>query len=212
MSKVAKIGNYKVVTGRKKNDRLTGRGLEVVYGGRGNDRLTGINTVISKVDGRILTGSERSGNILAIPILSGGDGDDRYDIRKGNITFIADAGGGKDFVNAKAMNFKKTEFYRVEKRDIYALCRNTGTGVLLFDPQGKLSRKNRIERFNIGGKNMSLKKFMNRATRSNAFVEDLTYKQAQQQYGFNIIKGLGLDPGNVENLIQTLIKNNSAIG
>ncbi len=211
MSKVAKIGNYKVVTGSKKNDRLTGRGLEVVYGGRGNDRLTGINTVISKVDGRILTGSERSGNILAIPILSGGDGDDRYDIRKGSITFIGDAGGGKDFVNAKAMNFKKTKFYRVDKRDIYALDNSTGTGVLFFDPQGKLSKKNTIERFDIGGRKMSLKQFMNRATRSNAFQEDTTYGQAQQSGSFNFT-GLGLDPRRIDNLIQALIKNNSAIG
>jgi hypothetical protein len=211
MKKFTKVGNFKIVEGSNRRDRLTGVGLEVVYGGGGNDRLTGINTVISKIDGRILTGGERSGNILATPILSGGDGDDQYDIRKRQITFIADAGGGKDFVNAKAMNFKNTKFTRVNKRDIWAFDRSSDTVFHVFDPQGTLSSKNRIERFNIGGKNMSLKQFMNRATRSSAFEGDTTYRDAQRSGAFNLT-GLGLDPSRMDNLIQALIKNNSIIG
>jgi hypothetical protein len=136
MSKFIKIGDYKVVAGTRKRDRLTGVGPQVVYGGGGDDRLTGFNTVI------------KNGQVLVPPLLSGGQGDDRYDLRRGTYTSILDAGGGKDFVNAKAMNFKKTEFIRINQRDIYASDGNTA--VLLIDTQGIENKKNKLERFNIG--------------------------------------------------------------
>ncbi len=197
MSKFTKIGDYKVVAGSRKRDRLTGIGPQVVYGGGGNDRLTGFNTVI------------KNGQVLVPPMLSGGRGDDRYDLRRGTYTIIADAGGGKDFVNAKAMNFKQTEFIRINQRDIYASDGNTS--VLLVDPQGIQSNKNRLERFNIGGRKMSLSKLTRVATRSGAFAGDFTYKQLER-IGFADFKSVGLNPNRIEDYIQAAIKNNSSIG
>jgi hypothetical protein len=197
MSKFIRVGDYKVVAGSRKRDKLTGIGPQVVYGGGDNDRLTGFNTVI------------KNGQVIVPPILSGGSGDDRYDIRRGTFTVIADAGGGRDFVNAKSMDFRQIGFIRINQRDIYASDGNTA--VLLIDPQGVQGRENKLERFNIGGRKMSLSKLTKIATRSGAFLGDFTYGQLERS-GILDFKSVGLNPNRIESYIEAAIKNNSIIG
>ena len=95
-------------------------------------------------------------------LLSAGRGSDKYVVAMGGMTVIADGAGGKrDVVTGLEGERSGWSWRRIGwKGDVLLEGgeKELGTRVLLLDPLGKGDKRNRIERVEIGGKRMGMKR------------------------------------------------------
>ena len=190
------IGDYELIAGTRRKDSLSGYGAQAVLGGLGNDRLTGYSV------------TSRDGLWQIPPLLSGGRGNDRYDVVTGAFTVIADLGGGKDTVNT-SMKIENISFALVNGRDVLAT--DGGTTVLLIDPLGLENPNNRIEQVKLGRKTYKTSKLYDMALRSDAFIGSVTYTDLQTA-GYLNLSQAGLDPLAINDYIQAARINNDLVG
>ena len=95
-------------------------------------------------------------------LLSAGRGSDKYVVAMGGMTVIADGAGGKrDVVTGLEGERSGWSWRRIGSKGDVLLeggQKGLGTRVLLLDPLGKGDKRNRIERVEIGGKRMGMKR------------------------------------------------------
>ena len=195
ISSPVKIGDYELIAGTSRKDSLTGFGRQAVFGGAGNDRLTGYPV------------TSNDGLWQIPPILSGGKGNDTYDVVTGAWNIIADLGGGKDTINTR-MSINNVSFALVNGRDV--LASDGGTAILIIDPLGLENPNNKIEKVKFGKKSYSTQKLYNMAINSDEFLGNVTYSDLQAAGYLNL--GLsGLDPLAINDYIQAARVNDSLV-
>lgn len=141
---VGSYGSRQVRLGSRNGDTLLGAACsiaghlrgEAVFAGSGNDSLTGV-------------AMQRPGSGgWALPLLSGGRGDDRYTVAEGSCALIADLGGagnqgGQDRVVLPGINPDGVDLTLIDQSDLLIARRQPDrlTGlrpiVLLLDPLGR---------------------------------------------------------------------------
>ena len=112
-----KIGTLALEAGTSSDDKLDAKGLEAVFGGSGNDVLTGMPT--------------KNGSFVLASFLEGGAGDDRYVVKRGAFSFVADFGGGSDTLDLSA--FKASATYLMDVNNQFKLIFDGVTTALVCD-------------------------------------------------------------------------------
>lgn len=162
---VASFGRWQVRLGSREDDRLLGSASlidgrllgEAVFGGSGRDTLTGL----------ALERAEEGG--WAVPLLSGGRGDDHYLVPVGSFALIADLGGtgpgaGHDVVSLEGVGAEQVSLTLIDGNDLL-ISRRQSSGdqgltplALLLDALGRRRPEagNRIETVQLGQASFSL--------------------------------------------------------
>lgn len=154
------LGDYKLIAGSSASDNLDVTGKEAAFGGPGNDTLNGYSPFIS--------------GLKQIPILSGGAGNDTYNISSGGFSVVADIGGGDDVINASFVRLSGLSFGVVNGNDLYAT--DGFTSVLLIDPLGSERHGNKIEKVIFGEGSYTASQLYDHALRSSSFLGYLSYE------------------------------------
>ena len=165
------FGPYQTLPlGTPKKDKEVVEGGFGFYAGAGNDVLTNGSYQIE-------TESALGGKSTIPSILSGGLGNDTYDLLTDQEWgFVADAGGGKDTIrfgmgkfsdlNPKSKSLNSVvNTILINDRDVMISTTNLDTGVRDFgiifsDPFGTLVPENKLEKVKFGKKKYSFRKFL----------------------------------------------------
>lgn len=163
---VGSYGLWQVRLGSRDNDSLIGSACsvsgtlrgEAIFGGAGNDHLTGV--ALRRADGRG----------WAVPLLSGGRGDDRYGIAEGSFSVIADLGGagergGRDSVSLAGVGVNDVALTLIDRSDLLITRRRPAGSdalqpiALLLDALGNRRPEagNRIESVQLGDTSFQLR-------------------------------------------------------
>jgi len=189
------IGDYEIIGGSRKADKLTGYGPQAIFGGDGNDKLTGYSQTTS------------DGQWLISPLLSGGAGNDTYTIRNGTWNYIADLNGGKDLIKT-SLNINNIYFAQINNRDIFAT--DGKTAAILIDPLGIENANNKIESIKFGRKKYSAEKLYKMATSSSGYLGSYTYADLEAE-GLLNLSVMGLNASKINEYIDNGRFNNTIV-